>query len=153
MKSWEFWIDREVPDPWGGAESTTSRELDEQLLLDIARGPVAPRTDLEIAVALARFTHQEFEGHGTSGADISQDQSVITMRALKAVLARLGITTFSPPFRDFDTFYKHWRSDGATGSWQARRDILDKYLEPVHELLDEREAGSIASALATPFAT
>lgn len=149
MKPWEFWIEGEVPDPWGGM--TSSRVLDERLLLELGRGPAAPRSDIEVAVALARFVHQEFEGHGTSGAEISQDDSILVMRALKAVLARLGITTFNPPFRDFDTFYKHWRSVGAmgTGSWQARRDILDEYFDPLHEILDEKEAGSLTSTLAT----
>jgi hypothetical protein len=150
MKTWEFWTEVGVPDPWGG-KPTTSRVLDEQLLLDIASGPVASRSDIELAVALARFAHEEFEGHGTGGADISQDDSVLVMRALKAVLARLGVPTFTPPFRDFNSFYKHWRSVGATGAggWQARRDILDQYFDPLHESLDEREAGSIRSTLAT----
>ena len=149
MKPWEFWIEREVADPWGG--TTTASVLNEQLILDITAGPVPPRTDIEVAVPLARFTHEQFEGHGTGGADVSQDESVALMRALKAVLARLGITSFSPPFRDFDTFYKHWRSVGAVnaGGWQARRDILDQYFDPLHEVLDEREAGSIRSTLAT----
>jgi hypothetical protein len=148
MKAWEFWTETTTPDPWGGAD-TTSHSLDEQLLNDLVRGPVSPRSDVEVAVALARFAHQEFEGNGTGGADITQDDSVLVMRALRAVLARLGITSFNPPFRDFNTFYKHWRSAGATGSWQARRDILDEHFEPLHEILYEREAGSIASSLAT----
>lgn len=151
MKSWDFWIERTVPgpDPWGGGERT-ERVLDEQLLKSITHGPLADRTDIEVAVALARFAHEEFEGYGTGGADISQDDSVVVLRALKAVLKRLGITTFDPPFRDFNTFYKHWRAEGAvgTGGWQARRDILDKYFDPLHEVLDEREAGSITSTLA-----
>ena len=37
-------------------------------------------------------------------------------RPLRAVLKRLGITTFDPPFRDFNTFYKHWRAEGAVGN-------------------------------------
>lgn len=153
MKPWEFWIEHELedPDPWGGTTAVTSRVLDEDLLLGLTRGPVASHSDIEVAVALARFAHQEFEGHGTSGAEITQDDSVLVMRALKAVLARLGITTFAPPFRDFNTFYKHWRSAGAVGSWQARRDILDEQFEPLHEALDVREAGSITSTLATPI--
>lgn len=151
MKAWEFWTVSEVPDPWGGTSTSTSQSLDENLLVALTRGPIDSRTDLEIAVALARFAHQEYEGHGTSGAGITQDESVIVTRALKAVLTRIGITTFDPPFRDFSTFYKFWRSVGAvgTGGWQARRDILDKYFEPLHLVLDEREAGSITSTLVT----
>jgi hypothetical protein len=134
----------------GRVSTTTTRVLNEQLLLDLARGPNPTHPDIEVAVALARYAHEEFEGYGTSGSDIDQEQSVIVMRALKAVLARLGVTTFTPPFRDFETFYKHWRRVGASGSggWQARRDILDEHFDPLHEMLDEREAGSIASTLA-----
>jgi hypothetical protein len=122
MKSWEFWTERTVagPDPWGGGEHT-ERRLDMPMLADVTRGPLSGHSDIEVAVALARFTHEEFEGHGTGGAEIAQDDSIVVMRALKAVLTRLGITTFNPPFRDFNTFYKYWRTEGATGSWQARR--------------------------------
>lgn len=136
-------------DPWGGG-TTTEQVLNEQLLTDLTRGPLSSHTDIEVAVALARFAHEQFEGHGTGGADIDQDQSVVVVRALKATLTRLGITSFSPPFRDFDTFYKHWRRAGAvgTGGWQARRDIVDEYFDPLHAILDEREAGSISSTLA-----
>ncbi|MGZ0145368.1 hypothetical protein [Rhodococcus qingshengii] len=122
--------------------------MNEELLQGIVRGPIASHPDVEVAVALARFAHEEFEGNGTGGAEIGQDDSILVIRALKAVLARLGITIFDPPFRDFATFYKYWRSEGAAGSWQARRDILDGLFDPLHELLDEREAGSIASTLA-----
>lgn len=136
-------------DPWG-CDERVERVLDAQLLRSIAQGPLADLSDIEVAVALARFAHEEFEGYGTGGSDITQDESVLVVRALKAVLTRLGITAFNPPFRDFNTFYKHWRSEGASGpgGWQARRDILDKYFEPLQTLLDEREAGSIASTLA-----
>jgi len=149
VKTWEFWTETVVPDVWGGAPVHTPA-LNEELLLAATRGPIGSHPDVELAVALARFAHEEFEGHGTAGAAISQEASIMVMRALKAVLGRLGISTFNPPFRDFDSFYKHWRSVGASGSggWQARRDILDSHFDPLHELLDEREAGSITSTLA-----
>jgi hypothetical protein len=65
------------------------------------------------------------------------------------VLRRLGVGTFDPPYRDFNTFTKYWKTQGASGSWQARRDLLDADFEPLHKVLDEREAGSIESNLAT----
>lgn len=151
MRTWDFWTEQPVADVWGGPSTSTEQVLNEQLVLDITRGPIPPRSDIEVAVALARLTHEQFEGHGTGGANISQEESVILMRGLKTVLSRLGVTTFDPPFRDFATFYKHWRRIGASGSggWQARRDILDEHFDPLHALLDEREAGSITSTLAT----
>jgi hypothetical protein len=142
----DFWIEENPADLWG-----PFRRLDTALLERIMHGPIPEHPDVEVGVALARFAHEQFEGHGTGGADINQVQSVVLMRALKAVLARLGITGFAPPFRDFDTFYKHWKSVGASGSYQARRDILDEHFEPLHALLDEREAGSITSTLALPI--
>ncbi|WP_254707622.1 MULTISPECIES: hypothetical protein [Rhodococcus] len=158
MRPSEFWSERTIedpdpwgsPDPWGGSERV-ERTLNTDMLQAIARGPLADHPDIEVAVALARFAHEEFEGYGTGGAEISSDDSILVVRALKAVLGRLGITTFDLPFRDFNTFYKYWRQEGASGSWQARRDILDEHFEPLHKVLDEREAGSITSTLATPI--
>lgn len=151
MRAWDFWTEKPVADPWGGPSTSTTQALNDQLLVDITRGPIAGRPDIEVAVALARFAHEQFEGYGTGGADIDQEDSVIVMRALKAILVRLGVTGFAPPFRDFETFYKHWRKVGASGSggWQARRDILDEHFDPLHALLEEREADSITSTLAT----
>lgn len=152
VNAWDFWIETTTPSFFGGPD-TVSRGLNETLLTNLTRGAVASHADLETAVALARFAHQEFEAHATKGAEISQDQSVLVLRALHALLRRLGVdrTTFNPPFIDFDTFSKHWRSIGAsgTGSWQVRRDLLDEIFNPLHKLLDEREAGSITSTLAT----
>lgn len=143
VKSWTFMVDSS--DPW--ASPTT---LNEDLLESIAKGPIASNPDIEVAVALARFAHQEFENHGTGGSLLSQEQSVLVMKALAALLRRLGITTFQAPFRDFDTFYSHWRRVGASGEggYQKRRDILHEVFEPLHEVLAEREAGSITSTLA-----
>lgn len=150
MKSSYFWNEYSASSPWDDP-TTTEWVLDEQILETVSREPLPTHPDIEVAVALSRFTHDRFEEHGTSGAYLDNDQSAVVMRALRAVLRRLGITIFTPPFRDFQTFYKHWRSEGAigSGSWQARRDILDTYFDPLHEVLNEREAGSITSSLAT----
>ena len=55
MKSWDFWIERTVPgpDPW--AEASIRAVLDEQLLKSITHGPLADRTDIEVAVAWPGF--------------------------------------------------------------------------------------------------
>lgn len=150
MRSWDFWVEEEVHDVWGVESTTTLTSLNEKLLQSIVAGPVSGHSDIEVAVALARFAHEEFEGCGTHGnQDLSQDGSVLVVRALKCVLRRLGVGTFDPPYRDFNTFTKYWKTQGASGSWQARRDLLDADFEPLHKLLDEREAGSIESNLAT----
>lgn len=145
VKSWEFWAERADNDPW-----TSSTMLNEELLESVVKGTIPSHPDVELAVALARFTHQQFENYGTSGSELSPEQSILLMKALMAVLRRLGITGFTPPFRDFDSFYRHWKREGATGSYQARRDILHEVFEPLHVTLAEREAGSITSTLAVP---
>lgn len=132
-------------DPWSSATS-----LNEDLLESLVKGPIPAHPDVEVAVALARFTHQEFENFGTSGSELTQEQSILLMRALTVVLRRLGITDFALPFRDFDGFYRHWKRVGASGDggYQKRRSILHEFFEPLHQTLAEREAGSISSSLA-----
>lgn len=146
VKSWEFWAERADADPWA-----SSTMLDEHLLECLVKGPIPSHPDVEVAVALARFTHQEFENFGASGSELNQEQSILLMKALMTILRRLGITNFSLPIRDFDSFYRHWKREGATGSYQARRDILHELFEPLHAVLAEREAGSITSTLAAPI--
>ncbi|MDV6310024.1 hypothetical protein [Gordonia amicalis] len=104
-----------------------------------------------MAVALARFAHEEFEDFATGGADIEQTDSIDVIRALVAVLARLDISTFDPPFRDFEMFQKYWKREGMAGSggYDKRRRCLEEHFEPLHEVLAAREAGSISSTLAT----
>ncbi|MBD8218335.1 hypothetical protein IFU40_06780 [Microbacterium sp. CFBP 13617] len=150
MRSWDFLKQEDVPDFWGGQSTSTQTVINSHLLDAVAAGPIPDHPDVEVAVALARFVHEEYEGRGTHENQVSsQEDSATIMRALKAVLRRMNIDTFDPPYRDFDTFYKYWRTSGATGSWQARRDLLDADFEPLHRLLDKCEAGSIHSTLAT----
>ncbi|WP_157105231.1 hypothetical protein [Rhodococcoides kyotonense] len=63
------------------------------------------------------------------------------------MLKQLVAAPLELPFRDFNTFRKYWNRNGAYGSWQARRDILDQYFEPLHKFLGEREAKSLTSTL------
>ncbi|MBY6413924.1 hypothetical protein HQ346_19705 [Rhodococcus sp. BP-252] len=63
------------------------------------------------------------------------------------MLKQLVAAPLELPFRDFNTFRKYWNRNGAYGSWQARRDILDQYFEPLHKFLGEREAKLLTSTL------
>ncbi|WGJ88208.1 hypothetical protein [Gordonia sp. SMJS1] len=152
MRSFDFWTDRTVPgrDPWKPTVRQ-KRVMDRPLVRSIARGSLSDRSDVEVAVALARFAHEEFEDFATDGADIEQDDSIAVIRALMAVLERLGISTFDPPFRDFEMFKKYWKREGMAGSggWDKRRRCLEEHFGPLHEVLAAREAGSISSTLAT----
>lgn len=152
MKTWDFLIERVIPggDPWTKSDRTECT-LNTAMLDSVACSPLAEYPDIEVAVALARFAHEEFEAYATEGEQIDQEDSVVVLRALRAVLTRLGVTTFDPPFRDFATFRRYWQRAGLTGSgsWDARRTYLYELFEPLHQILAEREAGSIDSTLAT----
>lgn len=152
MRTWDFYLPEQVVvnDFWG-TSVTQDASVDTDLLEGLLRGPHADRGDLEVAVPLARVVHDEYAAYGTSGSPLSNDDSRLLVRALKAVLNRLGITTFDPPFRDFETFRKYWLRNDGHGSWQARRDMLDEQFDALHELLDARETDSLTGALADPI--
>lgn len=147
MRSDDFYLELPLDSPWGLPE----RALDEGLLEAVRTGKAA-QSDLEVAVALARLVHDEFEAYGTDGkTTIVDSQSFGLMAALRAVLARLAVP-FDPPFVDFDDFKRYWRRRGAagTGGWQARRDILASLFNPIHDQLADTEAGTLRSVLAQP---
>lgn len=144
MRANDFWVPNDDP--------LDRDTLNESLMDAIRRGPVPVGSDIEVAVALARFAHNEFESFGTDGmTSLNNEDSALVLAALRSVLLRLGITSFNVPFRHFDSFNKYWKQNGGQGSWQARRNMLDQEFEPLHALLDEREAGSITSTLADPI--
>ncbi|ETA07552.1 hypothetical protein BJF87_12340 [Gordonia sp. CNJ-863] len=60
MRSVDFWTDRTVPgrDPWKGTVRQ-KRVMDHLLVRRIASGTLPDRSDIEVAVALARFAHEE----------------------------------------------------------------------------------------------
>jgi hypothetical protein len=44
------------------------------------------------------------------------------------------------PFRDFSGFYRYWIANDGRGSWQARRDILERLFESTYKELDTLES-------------
>ena len=92
MRTWDSYLAGEevVTNAWS-AEVTQQSALDMPLLEGLLHGPDDDRGDLEIAVPLARVVHDEFDAYGTSGSPLSNEDSRLLIRALKAVLARLGI--------------------------------------------------------------
>lgn len=136
--------------PTAGIWDSPFRELNDALVEQVHAGPIPGRTDVEAAVALARLVHDEYEKRGTdNSSQLTVEQSRGVMTALRTVLGRVGIR-LSPPFGDFSQFNSYWRKEGATGSWQARRDILDALLNPVHDQLADMQAGAVTSTLAQP---
>lgn len=129
----------EVPDPgnpWGSVKD----ELNSDLLLQLVKGTVSDSNPLETALSLIRLVRREYEAFGTdqTQVSISEDESREVLRTLRVVLQRQGIE-FKPPWRDFPSFKGHWLTDGAYNSWQARREIIEKWFRPVQDVLEEAE--------------
>jgi hypothetical protein len=86
--------------------------------------------------------YEELLTVGASNANprLDDSQIALALRALRAVLGRLGVA-FDPPFRDFLGFRDYWTSQGLTGggSWARRREYLRQLFDPVFNRLDELE--------------
>lgn len=106
--------------------------------------------DLDVALSLATFVHDEYQEFGTSSHNKLDDKEIaIAQRALVTVLARLGIR-LELPWRNFETFKSYWLENDGYGSWQARREILAGFFDPVFESLEkmlEGGAGGIAESV------
>ncbi len=147
----DFFKDIVSGDPW----STEQRIFDEDLIRQTHAGTMTNRSDVEVAVALARLVHDEFQERATSDSPrLSVPDSRAALAALRSVLGRLGVP-FLPPFSDFATFYQYWRREGMTGagSWGQRRAYLAELFNPIHDVLADIEAGSASTTLAQPVTT
>lgn len=134
-------------DPWDAPRS--SLVLDRSLIDQLRRGPVEGRTDIDVAIGLADLVHAQLQGFGTDSSHTVDDSEISSaILALGAVLRRLTIQ-FDLPFRNFTTFRSHWIKNGASNSWQARRDMLDELFEPLHLALVRLEERTL-EALAVP---
>ena len=134
-------------DPWDLPGS--SRVFEQAKVDEIRRGPIEGRTDIEVAIALTDLVHAQLQGYGTDSSQTLDDGEIgSAILALTATLRRLTIP-FGLPFRNFTTFRSHWIKNGASNSWQARRDILDEFFEPLHRQLVRLEERTI-EALALP---
>lgn len=120
--------------------------LSEDRLAQLRNGPLP-----DSAQALADLVHREYEAFGTDGSQTLTDaQSNLVLRVLKAVLRRLDIE-FEVPWRNFSTFRSYWIQRDCAYSWQARRDLLLEYFEPVHRRFDELEDQLFQGELADPI--
>ena len=126
-----------------------SRRVNTDLLTQFSKGPIPGRDDAEVAVALARLAHDELEQFGTSGGQLMTDHGMdLALLTLRAAVERLGLSEFKPPFRDFRSFRTYWMREGASGSWQARRVLLENIFGDLHNALADAESRTLASTLA-----
>jgi hypothetical protein len=147
MRSDDFF---RVDDPFGleGGQ----RHVDLDLLRRLRAGPIPKADDVEVAVPLARLVHDELEVYGTSGGpELREEEMRDALLALRAVVDRVGITGFEVPFRNYSTFRNYWMRRGASGSWQARRDLLAEIFDSLHDQLADMESRALSSTLAEPI--
>lgn len=109
----------------------------------LRRKPLSDLDDVEAALGLVDLVREELEAYGTSGGERINDHEIgLAIRALHAVLTRLSIE-FELPFRDFTRFRSYWNRNGAYGSYQARRDIIDGLFDPLTAQLFRLEEASL----------
>ena len=127
------------------------RVINHVLLRSLRAGPVAGSSDVDAGVALARLVHDELLKYGTGGGEVLDDGSLReALLALGAICGRLGVP-YKVPFRDFTDFRSFWLRQGASGSWQACRDLLMATFGAMHEHLELLEQDSLAATLARPI--
>ncbi len=126
------------------------RVLDHELLERVRTGTYNDRSDVEVAAALLHLAHDELQAYGTDESQRTDEHGIrLILRTSQQLSKRLGLV-LNLPFSDFSSFRTHWVTNDATGSWQARRDILNVRFEPLHRQLAEREDDELGSALAKP---
>lgn len=125
----DLFIDEADHGAWGSPLG--ARRANTALLDGLRRGQVAGVTDVDAGLALAQQIQSDLMAYGTDGGEAFDNAEIgLAIRALRATLARLGVT-FEVPFRDYTTFRAYWNTNGAYGSWQARREMVVEYTEPV----------------------
>ena len=135
-----------APSPYG--LTTQPAVLSVDLLQRLTREPLPDATDMSAAEGLFDLVEHELIAYGTGGSDLTEQQSIVIIRALEAVTKRLGIQ-INLPFRSFSTFRSYWIRQGASGSggWDARRVIIADLFEPTRarfEALSNDEGPQLA---------
>ncbi len=164
MRPEDFFIEEQVSDPFRGDGAgifgdaapglfgpapATAPKFNLALLRQVRTGPVSSAGDVEIAVALTRLVHDDLEAFGTGGGEeLSETEMREALTTLRALLIRLGLPQFEIPFRDYRTFKTYWLRNEGYNSWQARRDILNEILGPIHDSLADRETHALSDGLA-----
>lgn len=144
----EHFFETTIVDIGDGFPPVEQSILKRPMVERLREGPLDDQDDLAVAAALTEMLHKEFEAYGTGGGErLSDTEARIVLRSLRASLRRVGID-FSLPWRDFTTFRSHWIREGRSGSWQARRDLLDTHFEPIHQRLSDLEDQAFVGELA-----
>jgi hypothetical protein len=147
MRQDDFFIEVELKD-WTDPWSATRNVFDVELASQLVSEPHTGFSDLDAARALAGLVKEQLIAKGTSGSvRLTDEDMAVALRALRAVLRRLGID-FAPPFRDLTGFTDFWIRNGMTGSgsWSVRRAYVTDFLRPVLDGLDGIEDARAGTA-------
>jgi hypothetical protein len=113
------------------------RVLRVDFLEAIRHSPAADFRDLELGEALALLARRELVAYGTGGGwELNDEEIRIALSALRAVVQRVGIKTFSLPFRDFSSFQAYWNANGCRNSYDARRRLIALHFDPLEQALE-----------------
>lgn len=143
MEFEDFWVqvDPNPSDVWGSARKRLNLGFVNQL--------ASTSKDLGQIIALVELARDEFIERGTSNQPrIDNSESKSLLRAVKHAAQRLSIP-IDFPFRDFDGFYRYWLDNDAYGSWQARREIVNRIFDPVLDTLEDRQERAFMADLAS----
>jgi hypothetical protein len=140
-----------VEDPHGGDIWGPSRVVNTALLTTLISSPDPRWPDVEAAIVLCEQVSDDLRTVATSGHCVFNDVEIsVAIRAVKATVSRVGLT-LEVPFRDYQTFKRHWERKGATGSgsWALRRQMVDDIFEAtLSRLYDIRDKGPAAVLVA-----
>ena len=130
--------------------SQSDKKIRFDLVRNLKRGAIPGDDSLTTALALTRIVWEEYEAYGTdSSQSSSNEESRELLRTLILVLHRQGIN-LQLPWRDFSSFRSYWIANDGRGSWQARRNMIAQYFEPVRSELEDLEERTYANQLAAP---
>lgn len=94
----DLFTDEADDDAWGSPLG--ARHANTALLDGLRRGQVADVADVDVSLALAQQIQSDLMAYGTGGGESFNNAEIgLGIRALRATLARLGVT-FEVPFRD-----------------------------------------------------
>lgn len=127
-------------------------QVNRELINLVRIGPLDGFDDVLIGGRLLELTRSEFEKYGTDRTNVfDNDDARSALSSFKACCIRLGITEIDFPFRDFTTFRSWWLKNGASNSWQARRDLVENVFDPLVKRFDNLLLGISERTLFDPL--
>jgi len=146
MRASDFFFELE-PDAFGLDGEPVSPPLNVELVEALRRGALDGIPDASAAIALLDLVYDQLQGYGTDSSQTLVDSEIeLAIRTLEKVTDRVGVV-LKVPFRDFTRFRSYWLRNDASGSWQARRHLLENLFEPARERLLVLEAGPLDARL------